>query len=348
MYKYQITEFYANSNNAGSKAPEDIKDIVDKLGYLNVRIPLYDDKGKLYKKIFNQIKGFFVWESVYQKIEKNSIVFVQYPQYKRQFNRKRILKLLKKKKNIHIICLIHDIDKLRHVTLRKSISNEFNEILTLSSKIIVHNQSMQSYLIDEGIESSKLVPIKIFDYLRSDYKITHPKYSTKVIIAGNLDHSKSKYLEDLWKVKTEFVLYGSNYHLPPHDNIFYKGALSPNDVPKALNTGYGLVWDGDSIESCQGNFGEYLKYNNPHKLSLYISSNLPVIIWSQAAEAKFVKENDIGLVVDSLYQIPSMLKTISKDRYNELVGNTIKVAKRLVEGQYTKDAIGKVQEELKN
>ena len=53
MYKYQITEFYANSNNAGSKAPEDIKDIVDKLGYLNVRIPLYDDKGKLYKKIFN-------------------------------------------------------------------------------------------------------------------------------------------------------------------------------------------------------------------------------------------------------------------------------------------------------
>lgn len=36
------------------------------------------------------------------------------------------------------------------------------------------------------------------------------------------------------------------------------------------------------------------------QLSLYVSSCLPVIVWSQDAIADFVKEHDIGFCVDSL------------------------------------------------
>ena len=28
---------------------------------------------------------------------------------------------------------------------------------------------------------------------------------------------------------------------------------------------FGLVWDGTSKDTCIGGFGEYLKFNNPHK-----------------------------------------------------------------------------------
>ncbi|NRO11242.1 Beta-1,6-galactofuranosyltransferase WbbI [Lactobacillus helveticus] len=48
------------------------------------------------------------------------------------------------------------------------------------------------------------------------------------------------------------------------------------------------------------NTGNYLRYNDPHKLSLYLASGIPVIIWKKAAEAKFVEENKVGITVDSL------------------------------------------------
>ena len=36
----------------------------------------------------------------------------------------------------------------------------------------------------------------------------------------------------------------------------------------------GLVWDGDSCSSCSGVCGEYLKINNPHKISFYLFNYL--------------------------------------------------------------------------
>lgn len=60
------------------------------------------------------------------------------------------------------------------------------------------------------------------------------------------------------------------------------------------------MWDGDGINGCSGNTGEYLRYNNPHKLSLYMVSGLPVVIWSKAAEAEFVINNNVGVVVDDI------------------------------------------------
>lgn len=346
MEKYQITEFYADSTNAGSKAPQDIIKIIDKMNFNNIKIPIIDDENKFDRKVINQIRGIFSWSKIYEKILPNSIVFLQYPQYKRQYNRLRILKKLKKEKKVHFITLIHDVDELRNVKLRDDIYNEFYYILKISDKIIVHNLQMKKYFLSKGFKSRNLICLDIFDYLRSDYQITYPKFSTEVIIAGNLDASKSKYLTDLHKVNNKFILYGSNYYLPKYKNINYKGSLSPEDIPSVLNTGYGLVWDGISIESCRGSFGEYLKYNNPHKLSLYISSNLPVIIWSKAAEAEFVKKNNIGITVDSLNDLPHLLSAITEKEYKEMVKNTIKLAKRLVSGYYTEHAVNQALKDI--
>lgn len=51
-----------------------------------------------------------------------------------------------------------------------------------------------------------------------------------------------------------------------------------------------MVWDGESIDGGLGLSGQYLKYNNPHKLSVIFTSGLPVIIWNEAAEAGLVKD----------------------------------------------------------
>ncbi|MBT8943652.1 galactofuranosyltransferase, partial [Lactobacillus delbrueckii subsp. bulgaricus] len=82
-----------------------------------------------------------------------------------------------------------------------------------------------------------------------------------------------------------------------------------------LNSGFGLIWYGSSIETCDGAFGNYLRYNDPHKLSLYLASALPVIIWSQAAEASFIIDNNLGLTIDSLNDLPKVLNKVTKEEY---------------------------------
>ena len=125
-------------------------------------------------------------------------------------------------------------------------------------------------------------------------------------------------------------------------NIHYLGAFESDEVPYQLKSGFGLVWDGTSIETCDGPTGNYLRYNNPHKLSLYLSSGLPVIVWKESALAAFVTSQKIGLVISSLYELPDILDTLSEKQYQEFVENIQEVREKLKKGFYLKKAINEI------
>ena len=99
--------------------------------------------------------------------------------------------------------------------------------------------------------------------------------------------------------------------------------------------GFGLVWDGPGIDSCQGAVGNYMRYNNPHKTSLYLSSNLPVIIWKEAALAGFVEEHGLGLTLDSLEELDDRLARLSQADYDQMKTNCQAMGQRLRNGYYT-------------
>jgi hypothetical protein len=96
-----------------------------------------------------------------------------------------------------------------------------------------------------------------------------------------------------------------------------------------------------------GNTGEYLRVNTSHKLSLYLASGLPVIIWDEAAMAEFVLENDVGLVVSSLYQLEEKLGEVSEEDYFRYASNARKIGQRLRNGEYTKAAIKEAERRIK-
>ncbi|UXZ08780.1 hypothetical protein F1B95_08005 [Clostridium perfringens] len=64
--------------------------------------------------------------------------------------------------------------------------------------------------------------------------------------------------------------------------MIYKKSLSPKEIVEKIEGDFGLIWDGTSINICDGSFGEYTKFNTPHKLSMYIASEIPVIVWKEA------------------------------------------------------------------
>ena len=167
-----------------------------------------------------------------------------------------------------------------------------------------------------------------------------------ILLAGNFDIKKTKYARQL-PDHPKFSIYGINFEeekLP--QNVYYNGAFSPEELPYYLEGGFGLVWDGDSPHTCSGMFGEYLKMNNPHKASLYLASGFPIIVWRQSALAGFVRKNNCGILVDSLFEIVDILDSISKKEYEELINNSKKIGDNIRNGYYLKSALDKCERKL--
>jgi len=201
-------------------------------------------------------------------------------------------------------------------------------------------------IVPEGIPENKLVSLKIFDYLM-DKEATNQNviFERAISIAGNLDINKSAYIAQLGKLGIIVHLYGPNFShsLEQYEDIQYHGSFPASEIPNQLNSGFGLVWDGNSIDTCSGDFGEYLQYNNPHKLSLYLASGIPVVIWDKAAEADFVREHNVGICVSSLNELKDKLSTISEDEYKNMLLNVQEISQLLQKGYYTRLALEKAE-----
>lgn len=342
MKKYQIYEkMPAQINHAVSKAPTDVaeiaKDMVFEELYIYKTSNKYDFKSKL-KRQFTYFKD---WRSAYKSIENNSVLLLQHPFRTRQLGREKYLKKLKEKKSVKIISLIHDVEELRQSLFNDYYKEEFESMLNLADVIIVHNDSMLDFFVKKGFDKNKLVNLNIFDYLRKDYQPAVPEYSENITIAGNLDVKKATYLKDLNTIQNNFILYGPNYSLHDYKNCKYHGIVPTSEMPNKLKSGWGLIWDGTRVDTCNGPTGNYLQYNNPHKLSLYLSSNLPVIIWDKAAEARFVRDNKVGITVSSLRDISDKFNNIDELKYEEYAENAKKIGEKLSSGFYTKRALEK-------
>ena len=78
-----------------------------------------------------------------------------------------------------------------------------------------------------------------------------------------------------------------------------KGVESPDRLPNVLEGDFGLVWDGESLEEGQEAAGRYLRYNCPHKFSLYMAAGMPVIVGKQSAMAEITERETLGITVEA-------------------------------------------------
>ena len=323
-----------DEHTAGPKAPNDIYDISKKLGFKSLKLMIEDGEASKIKK---KIEVGKLWLSLLFKLKKDDVIIFQHPMY----GIKEAIKLIpifKKIKKTKFITVIHDLELLRGGT-----STYDEEVAILSDKvllpmfdkIICHNESMKKYLINEGVCESKLVTLSIFDYLTNYSEIPESK-GIGLTIAGNLNKDKSGYLYKLIEKNPKYTinLYGPNFdeNIDLGENINYLGSFSPDELPNKLQGQFGLVWDGDSIETCSGNTGNYLRYNNPHKTSLYLAVGIPVLIWKEAAIAKFVEENNVGILIDNLGKIEEVLSNTPQEKLDEIQKNAKEVGLKLRDG----------------
>ena len=339
-----------DGHTAGPKAPNDIYDISKKLGFKSLKLMIEDGKVSKIKKKFDVGK---LWLSLLFKLKKDDVIIFQHPMYGIK-EAIKFIPLFKKLKKIKFVTVIHDLDILRvgSRSYDKEIAILSDKVLLpMFDKIICHNESMKKYLIGEGICEDKLVTLDIFDYLTNSSEVSESK-GMGLTIAGNLIKDKSGYLYKLIEQNPNYTvnLYGPNFdeNIDLGENINYLGSFSPDELPNKLQGQFGLVWDGDSVETCSGSMGNYLRYNNPHKTSLYLTAGIPVLIWKEAAIAKFVKENNIGILIDNLGEIEEVLSNTPQEKLEEMQKNAKEVGLKLRDGYYFKKAMIKCKNSEEN
>lgn len=336
-----VQEQTNQKNTAGSKAKDDVINIAKNLGYKSLVVENPQGKKErityLLKALTGKLKSFY-------QVNPELIIF-QYSGYNR-FMSYIALRQLKKYNNCPFYLLVHDVKTLRTNETGKLNRGDFskNEI-TLFNKfdgLIVHNDRMKKWLSENGVHVP-MISLEIFDYLNPQPLNKMKNFDKNINFAGNL--YKPVFLTKL-NTKTKFVVYGVN-PLQYGDSIDYRGSKTPEEIPAFLNENFGLVWDGKSLTECSGIDGNYMKYNNPHKTSLYLSSGVPVITWEKAAIADFITEHNVGITIDDLSKIDDVLAKVTKEEYLIMKRNAEQIAQKLRDGYYTKAAFYKVEKLIK-
>lgn len=352
--KYILDEAYdKDGKTAASKPKLDVDNILKSEGYQLKILPyVYGGSIKeLLEKFINEYKDL---KYFLMNLKQDDLVFIQHPLVGYSTQLGKVIRKYKKKNGFKSIILIHDLDDLRNnkifgVIKKGKISNLFrDEIYYLDSfdGIIAHNSKMKRYLVSKGIASKKIVELGIFDYIVNDsnmYKTNKPNNS--VTIAGNLERDKAGYVYELDKLRSKnycLELYGINYDGNNSDFIHYNGSFKPEELQAEITAGYGLIWDGTDIDTCEGEKGKYLRFNNPHKLSLYMTCGIPVISWSHAAIGDFIKENNIGITIDSLRELDEYFENFNEEEYLQYKKNVLNIRSRVINGDNLKDALSKL------
>lgn len=341
--KYQLRMYYADAANqsAGPKATRDCSAILSEMGYRHFDVPVYSVKHRLLN-LLTLLKHFV---KLFLSLRSGDTVLLQYPLLGINKGLKHLAGLLRVR-GCQLICLVHDLDALRQVhhdwTLEEEVArlNAFN-------LVIVHNERMRSLLQDNGVKV-EMRCLELFDYLLPEpvWRAMQEQGSSgtpymRIAFAGNL--KKSVFLKKLEQVPgLRFILYGQGFEaLPAVERLEWLGSFDADELPAKLQADFGLVWDGEDIDACTGDLGQYLKYNNPHKASLYLLAGLPLIAPKTSAIGAFIRTHGVGITVDALTELPGILSRLQDHEYQSMRAAIQPIASKIASGTFLKQALVK-------
>lgn len=347
----------AHLKNATNKARADVEATLAELGMTEVKIDIAfgGENASITASLKEHRATYGIWKRSLSFLRRGDTLFVQMPAISHCIYLGYLFRKLRGR-GVRVVLLIHDLEKLRFIAadvpFKTRVRQHLDEssVLKSADMIIAHNDIMVRHLAGEGIAKDRLVSMQIFDYrLPEDFRVHRP-YETEdldapradLIIAGNLDSDKVGYLKDIGRVPgVRFQLYGVGYK-DDAANAVYNGSFLPDELPAHLHGNFGLVWDGTSVDTCKGNYGNYLRYNDPHKTSLYLVCGFPVVVWDQSAISRFVLEHGAGIAVSSLLEAGDAIAALSPNEYEQMCKSAAALSQELRRGHYLKTAVAEV------
>lgn len=329
-----LSRNYKNISSSGYKAKTDMEDLMQAWGYRNIGL-----KRTFYKNV--ALSFVLTLAGVLKAVcsmKKGCILVLQYP-LKKYFT---FICRAAHYKGGRVVILVHDLGAFRRKKL--TVLQEMKR-LEHADYIIATNPAMQQWIENRHCR----VPVghlTVWDYLSDARPASQEKSCPiyRVVYAGALSRRKNSFLYRWGENINGYTvnLYGSGFNLDEakgKEHFRVKGFVPSDTLIATVEGDFGLVWDGDSTDSCCGNFGEYLRINTPHKTSLYLRCGLPVIIWENAALASFIRQNGLGLCIARLEDLNRILPGITADDYLEMKNNVMRVSEKIASGTYFRQAV---------
>ncbi|MGL4830979.1 MAG: hypothetical protein ACRCWS_00140 [Propionibacteriaceae bacterium] len=351
--KYILSERVPGEDRtAWSKARLDAETIAQRAGFTPLIVEGVGGRGEANR--LGKAKGHLEmgrrWQAAFAQVPDGATVLVQLPLVNNAVVLPRLIRRATARK-IEVVGLIHDLEALRMMkdpsvtqTTRLRMRVEELGALKACSRLIVHNVQMGEVLTDQGLTTPHTI-LGIFDYLlderpdgRSWAQANATDDTTSLVFAGNLSPEKSGFLYDP-PAGVELELYGGRYENSASQQVHYHGSFPAAVLHEQLVGGWGLVWDGPNPLTCEGPYGAYLRYNNPHKLSLFLAAGFPVVVWDEMALASLVTEHGLGITVASLADVPAAVAALSHGQYQQLMANVAQFGQHLRQGEFLRAAL---------
>ncbi len=331
-----VTTEVPSQPTAWTKAREDVWGITAGLGYTTLQLPAS----------LSPVAWAGFLRDLAARVSPGGAVLVEYPFEHRK--RLYVLALWCRWRGVRLQGLIHDLHALRF----GSPAPRELAVLRLFDALIAHNARMSQWLRNGGLDRP-IVDLELFDYLVDAPADPEPvtwhepalAAPLKLVCAGNLSHPKARYiydpaLADLQGV--EISLFGAFFEperMPPSPVVRFKGVFNPARPMLDGRYHFGLVWDGESAQRVAGHYGHYMRYNNPHKVSLYAALGLPVVVWEEAAIAGFVLEQGVGVTVGDLREVADLHRKLQPADYQRMVAHMHRLRARVTEGHFLRRAL---------
>ena len=337
---------------AGGKGRDDYFEMLRRTGLERILIPTVKDSPGVscLKRISVEKKLRTVWRTALNGLGKGDTIFLHSPVSEKFIGYPGIIEELHER-GCKVVDIVFDLETFfrsdyRRLASLKHAADKLTEarIFRIADLIICHNSRMKEKIISTGVDEEKIICVGVMDYLRDDFDFRDPERFSpekQVVFCGNLAETKSGFVYDLSEGNVPGLridLYGPGFTGREDSSIRYKGVYKSPELMDIMEGSFGLVWDGDSVDTCTGTCGEYLKYNNPHKMSHYLASGMPVLVWEEAAMADFVTDEGCGLTIGSLKDIPQILKSVDDEKYRDLRKNAERAGLQMRRGQHIRNA----------
>lgn len=323
--KYIVSEKYPEILKTAGALTIDNECFLNNMGFASIQLGVFEKKTK-FAQIIRAIR--VLKYAIVCPVK--SIVVFHFPLRSTAFT---VLQKLLKWKGCTTIAIVVDIDGWRDDDT-KLLEAEI-KLLANFNFIIAHNKPMRLQLL-QYIKKVPILSIEVFDYAATDKhrirQLTHT-----ICVAANF--KKATFVHKLNSItQLQFNLYGSglNAHLlKQQQHIHAIGSFNHIELVEKLEGSFGLVWDGDSIDTCSA----YYQINNPHKLSLYLAAGMPLIVWYKSPFAAIVQQQRLGFAINNLYEIPTILNAITNDQYRLMLDNIERYRAKVVTGFFIKNAM---------
>lgn len=293
------------------KARRDVDRIVASCGYEPLVFGSRSPIG-----LYRVLKRHYDICSLKWRIRRDDTVFFQFPWI---HNNRREFYANLFASGAKVSCVIHDIDSLR--TNDSGQTTMETDVLRRCDKVIAHTPAMKRWLVGQGVDERRIEVLNVFGYITdTPLREVGDLGDVTIVFAGNM--AKSPFVKLLHNVagdNVKYHIYGNiTNDFRDSECVIYKGSFAP-EHPEIEEGNWGLVWDGDRTDTCNGLVGNYLRYNSSHKIALYLALGLPVIVWSESSLRDFIVGNGLGIAVDSLDRIAETVAGLSAEERRTMV-----------------------------